>query len=232
MPFTEPELAPAVDKPARRTQQERRDGTQRKLLDATLACLGELGHARTTTTEIVRAAGVSQGALFKHYPTKAGLLAAAVEHLFEEVVSGYEATLAALPAEQVDAEAAFELLWTVYTGPRLTIAFELYVVARTDPTLQQSLEPVVRRHRAMLVEHARALFPLAAQGNAEFDAWVDLLMCSMEGLVIERFGAGDVTAPALALLKRIWLDTLKRSEATARRSERALQRRPSEGGRR
>ena len=47
-------------------------------------------------------------------------------------------------------------------------------------------------------------------------------MCSMEGLVIERFGAGDVTGPALLLLKRVWLDTLKRSEATARRQKRAL----------
>lgn len=232
MPLCAPELASAIDKPARRTQQERRDGTQKKLLDATLACLGELGHARTTTTEIVRAAGVSQGALFKHYPSKAGLLAAAVEHLFEEVVSGYEATLAALPSGKPDPEAAFELLWSVYTGPRLTIAFELYVVARTDPTLQQSLEPVVRRHRALLVEHARALFPLAAQGNVEFDAWVDLLMCSMEGLIIERFGAGDVTGPALALLKRIWLDTLRRSEADAKRAKRAAGPHASKEGRR
>ena len=231
MPSSEATLASAVDKPSRRTQQQRRDGTQRKLLDATLACLGELGYARTTTTEIVRAAGVSQGALFKHYPSKAGLLAAAVEHLFEEVVSGYEATLAARPSGKTDPEAAFALLWSIYTGPRLTIAFELYVVARTDPALQQSLEPVVRRHRALLVEHARALFPLAAEGNAEFAAWIDLLMCSMEGLVIERFGAGDVTGPALLLLKRIWLDTLKRSEATAKRAKRALGRASGESSR-
>lgn len=196
--------------PARRTQQERRDGTQRKLLEATLACLSELGYARTTTTEIVRAAGVSQGALFKHYSSKAELLSAAVAHLFEQLVSGYDATLAALPAERATPEAAFDLLWSLFTGPRLAIAFELYLVARTDPVLQQSLEPVVRRHRAVLVEHARALFPAAARDNPEFDAWVDLLMCSMEGLVIERYGAGDVGAPALHVLKRLVLATLTR----------------------
>ena len=32
--------------------------------------------------------------------------------------------------------------------------------------------------------------------------------------------AGDVTGPALALLKRIWLDTLRRSEATAKKARR------------
>jgi len=226
-----PSAAAAAIRPTRRTQQERRDGTQRKLIDATLACLTELGHARTTTTEIVRLAGVSQGALFKHFPSKAELLAAAVEQLFDEVVSGYQATVATLPAEQATHEASFELLWSIFTGPRLTVAFELYVVARTDSALQASLEPVVRRHRAMLVEHARLLFPVAAANNADFDAWIDLLMCSMEGLVIERFGAGDVTGPALALLKRIWLDTLARSEAPRTKSQRAHLRTSKDGRR-
>jgi AcrR family transcriptional regulator len=219
------------ERPGRRTQQERRDGTQRKLLDATLACLSELGHARTTTTEIVRLAGVSQGALFKHFASKAELLAAAVEQLFDEVVSGYQAALETLPAAEATPDAAFELLWSIFTGPRLTVAFELYVVARTDPTLQASLEPVVRRHRAMLVEHARALFPAAAADNADFAAWIDLLMCSMEGLVVERFGAGDVTGPALALLKRIWLDTIARSEAPRTKAKRAATHASPEGRR-
>lgn len=216
MPPTD--LAADLQKPARRTQQQRRDGTQRKLLEATLACLTELGHARTTTTEIVRAAGVSQGALFKHYPSKAELLAAAMEYLFEQLVAGYQATFAALPQGKATPEAAFELLWSIFTGPRLAVAFELYVVGRTDPALRASLEPVVRRHRAMLTQGARELFPRAAAAHADFDAWIDLLMCSMEGLVIESYGAGDVTGPALSLLKRLWLDTLMRSEAAAEKA--------------
>jgi AcrR family transcriptional regulator len=74
----------------RRSQQERRDGTQRKRLEATLRCLDERGFARLPTTEIVRAAGVSQGTLYKHYPTKDELLSQAVELLFEELVTEYE----------------------------------------------------------------------------------------------------------------------------------------------
>jgi AcrR family transcriptional regulator len=214
------DAAPALAKPARRTQQERRDGTQRKLVDATLACLTELGHARTTTTEIVRVAGVSQGALFKHYASKAELLAAAIAHLFEELVAGYQATFAALPKGKATPDAAFELLWSIFTGPRLAIAFELYVVGRTDPALRASLEPVVRRHRAMLTAGARTLFPRAAEAHTDFDAWIDLLMCAMEGLVIESYGAGNVTGPALSVLKRLWLDTLMRSEAAAKKARR------------
>ena len=211
-------MPPTIPSPtsARRTQQERRDETQRKLLDATLKCLVELGHARTTTTEIVRAAGVSQGALFMHYPNKAALLAAAIEQLFDELVSGYQQAFAALPRGEATAEVAFELLWDLYTGPRLAVAFELYAVARTDPTLQQSLQPIVRRHRATLVEAARELFPLGAQNIPDFDAWVDLLMCAMEGLVIESYGAGDVTSPALSVLKRLMLSALTQGGGTNR----------------
>lgn len=204
----------------RRTQQERRDGTQRKLLDATLGCLAELGHARTTTSEIVRLAGVSQGALFKYFPSKAELLAAAVAHLFEELVGDYEAAFAALPQDDSTADNAFELLWSIFTGPRLTVAFELYVVARTDPALASKLEPVVREHRRMLVEHARVLFPLAARRNREFAAWVDLLMCSMEGIVIEGYGSGSIASPALAVLKRLALQALTAGTSKPRPSAR------------
>lgn len=209
-------LVPSSAPGARRTQQERRDETQRKLLDATLQCLVERGHARTTTTEIVRAAGVSQGALFTHYPTKAALLAAAVEHLFADLVSGYQQGFAALPRGDATAEVAFELLWGLFTGPRLAVAFELYVVARTDPALQQSLQPVVRRHRATLVEAARTLFPEGARNIPDFEAWVDLLMCAMEGLVIESYGAGPVTSPALRVLKRLMLSALTQGSSTRR----------------
>jgi AcrR family transcriptional regulator len=190
--------------PARRTQRERRDETRAKLLDATLACLAELGYARTTTTEIVQRAGVSQGALFKHFASKAALLSAAVEQLFDGLVSDYEATFAELPG---DAAHAFDLLWEFFTGDKLAIAFELYLAARTERALQSALEPVVRRHRAALLAHARLLFPEAAK-QPEFDAWIDLMMMAMEGLVVERFGAGDVGAPALAVLKRLSLAML------------------------
>jgi AcrR family transcriptional regulator len=190
----------------RRTQQARRDETRQKLLVATLGCLRELGYARTTTTEIVKAAGVSQGALFKHFPSKADLLSAAVEHLFAELVDGYRGTFATLPR---DIEHAFDLLWSFFTGPQLAIAFELYTAARSEPALRQALQPVVQKHRASLIAHARVLFPEATHGNPEFDAWIDLMMCSMEGLVVESLGAGQVGAPALAVLKKLSVAALK-----------------------
>jgi len=208
------QAAETMKLPARRSQQERRDETQRRLLEATLQCLVSIGYARTTTTEIVRVAGVSQGALFKHYPSKASLMIAAIAFLFEELVRGYRDDFAALPTGEGSVERAFELLWQIYTGPRLTAAFELYMAARTDPELSEQLWPVVRKHRAALVEEARVLFPAAADGKPAFNGFIDLLMCSMGGIVLEQFGAGEVGGAALMRLKSVALAALSSANQT------------------
>ncbi len=198
----------AQAKVARRSQQARRDDTQARLLEATLHCLVSLGYARTTTTEIVRSAGVSQGALFKYYPTKAALMSAAVAYLFDDLVRGYRKDFSGLAKDADVVERAFELLWRIYTGPRLTAAFELYLAARTDPDLSEQLWPVVRKHRAALIAEARSLFPEAARDNPAFNGFIDLLMCAMGGIVIEQFGAGEVGQAALARLKDVVLSAL------------------------
>jgi len=66
-----------------RTQQQRREETRRALLDAAVESLIEVGFARTTTLEVQRRADVSRGALLHHFPSKAELLVAAVDHLAE-----------------------------------------------------------------------------------------------------------------------------------------------------
>src|SRR5678815_4844104 len=68
---------------APRTQQQRREETRRALLDAAVESLIGVGFARTTTLEVQRRADVSRGALLHHFPSKAELLVAAVDHLAE-----------------------------------------------------------------------------------------------------------------------------------------------------
>ncbi|MFP2912668.1 TetR/AcrR family transcriptional regulator, partial [Pyxidicoccus sp. 3LFB2] len=123
---------PEGSRPPRRTQQERRETTRRKLLDATISTLVELGHARLTTVEVAKRAGLSQGALFTHFDTKEELLAAAVEHLFPRIIQDYLAGVGARPASRDRIAAAVDMLWAVYQRPELQAAIELYVAARTD----------------------------------------------------------------------------------------------------
>jgi AcrR family transcriptional regulator len=56
----------------------RGDATRDKLLDATIQLVRDVGYAQTTTRAIAQAAGVAEGTLYRHYPDKAGLFAAAI----------------------------------------------------------------------------------------------------------------------------------------------------------
>ena len=64
-------------------QEERTRVMRQRLLDATVECLVERGWSGTSTTLVSQRAGVSRGAQLHHFPTKAALVLAAVEHLCE-----------------------------------------------------------------------------------------------------------------------------------------------------
>ena len=190
---------------ARRTQAERSAGTRALLLDATIESLATNGYANTTTTEVCRRAGVSQGALFKHFATKADLLCRAAEELFAQLRANYRAGFVAAAAEGDPVAAATRLLETTFREPRLQAAFELYQAPRTDGELAASLRPVAVRHAEHLREQARELFPDAAARSADFEATVDLAVYALQGAAmggdVLRDGARD--ARLLELLTRL-----------------------------
>ncbi|HET9450558.1 MAG TPA: TetR/AcrR family transcriptional regulator [Aggregicoccus sp.] len=197
----------------RRTQVERREGTREKLLEATVGCLVEVGYARTTTILVAQRAGTSQGALFKHFPSKAALLGAAVERLFPRLIAEYRTVLKRLPTGGDRAQGAVELLWELYQRPELQAAVELFVAARTDPELADTLAQVNPPHRARLREAARELFPEAASSRPEFDAWVELTLYTVQGLAVERMS--QPTGPAHRLVLDLLAALLRGSFAPA-----------------
>lgn len=166
-------------------RQARSRATRRRLLDATVDTLVERGHAGTTTPEICGRAGVSQGALFKHFPSKAVLLAATVEHLFASLVDDYRRAFARAAHSADPVGAAVRLLWGVFQRPSLTAAFELMVAARCDAELAAALAPVQERHGENLRALARELFPgPAAADPRRFEDTLDLLLSAMQGAAI------------------------------------------------
>jgi AcrR family transcriptional regulator len=174
----------------RRTQQQRREETRRRLLDATITMLVEQGYARLTTVDVAKRAGVSQGAIFTHFDTKADLLCAAVEHLFPRLIQDYLAGLSGLPSGRDRISSAIQMLWTVFQRPELQAAIELYVAARTDPELQAALASMEGPHRENLVRVARELFPEAAS-HPEFEAVIELVIDAVQGGAIGRVARPD-----------------------------------------
>jgi len=164
-------------------QQARAIATRRKLLEATVTVLCERGYAGTTTTEVARAAAVSQGALYKHFGTKHGLIAATTEHLFTSLINEFGLAFAgASGGDRVGS--ALRALWAIFVTPQLYAVLELYMAARTDDKLREALLPVLIIHRANLMAEARTLFPEAAAENPRFEQSVDGLLATMQGAAL------------------------------------------------
>ena len=183
--------------------QARSRATRGRLLDATIESLIERGFAGTTTPEVCRRAGVSQGALFKHFGSKADLLGAAVRHLFAGLIDDFRAAFAAVDPKAERVGAALDLLREAFEAPRLLAAFDLYTAARTDPGLRAALAPVMAEHRENLRIEARKLFPRAEE-LPDFDAVVDTAMATLQGAALGALVLPEPAADArgLAVLER------------------------------
>lgn len=200
----------------RRTQAERSAGTRARLLGATIDSLYELGWAGTSTTTICERAGTTRGAMLHHYPTKAALVAGAIEQLFSERHDEFRSYLAAKvgAARRATSHGARELepavaaLWRIYTGKTFYAWAELLVAARTDPELRTQLRKVDDRFFAQAVLTCTALLGLEEAPEHEVAALTRLLLSVLDGLALnhalggrERI-AGDVLATLPGMFAR------------------------------
>ncbi|MGZ6969274.1 MAG: TetR/AcrR family transcriptional regulator [Acidimicrobiia bacterium] len=170
-----------------RAVQARSVATRNALLDAALETVVERGYAATTTIETARRAGVSRGAQLHHFPTKAELLTAAVQHLLERRMEEFAETFthADLGADRLDA--AIDLLWSMFQGPVFVAWVELWIAARTDPELARVTTAMEQRFTiessAMFLE----LFPPEEGGDpALFEIGRDFVFALMTGVAFQR----------------------------------------------
>ncbi|NUK02671.1 TetR/AcrR family transcriptional regulator [Streptomyces lunaelactis] len=100
---------------------QQREHTRRALLRESRRLFSTLGYSAVGLSEIVRAAGVTKGALYHHFDSKAELFRAVLEEVQQEV------------AEQVAATAdAHEVAWD-----QLTTGCQAFLSASTAPAIQR-----------------------------------------------------------------------------------------------
>jgi AcrR family transcriptional regulator len=169
--------------PASLQPPERRGADLRRaLLDAAVQSLIEVGFARTTTLEVQRRAGVSRGALLHHFPSKAQLLAATIEHLAEMRGRDLKRQTAVLPEDRPARIAAvLDLLWESFNGPLFQVVLELKCGARSEPELRRVLSIAERVMRDRILKQSGQLFGPAVAGEPGFESAMDLTLHMMIG---------------------------------------------------
>src|SRR5690242_2097836 len=194
---------------APRTQQQRREETRRALLDAAVESLIEVGFARTTTLEVQRRADVSRGALLHHFPSKAELLVAAVDHLAEMRARELKAFASQLPPEadrdaarrtgdaapgsDARTDAVLGLLWQCFSGTFFKVSMELRTAARTDPELRRVLTVAERSLRDRIVAQSRTLFGRSVAEHPGLERALDLTLQLMIGAAMSSVLHGEAS---------------------------------------
>jgi AcrR family transcriptional regulator len=140
----------------RRTQRERRESTIARLVDAAIDALVELGYAKATVQEICARAGLSTGALFRHFQGRGELVVAAAEEVAHRQIAAFAERMAAVPEPDRTMATALELLREASRAPVNSAWHELLIAARTDEELREALQPMFDRYTAAIAEQARS----------------------------------------------------------------------------
>lgn len=170
----------------RRTQEQRREETRGKLLEATIASLVEVGYAATTTRRVAELAGVSVGAQSHHFPHRVDLVVAAVEHLAERRLQESTARAAELPTNIAErATVCLDLLWADFSSPLFSAFVKLWVAAADDHELYARLAPIevamVQAIRKLSVEIVGE-----TARSAGFEARLTVVLSTIRGLALAQ----------------------------------------------
>ncbi len=180
----------------RRTQQQRRAETERRVLDAAVELIAQRGSRAVTLAEVGQAAGYSRGIVHAHFGSREQLLAAVVREAQRFDVpevdgSGLERLAALVRAYLANvgprrpAIGAFLLMWaeSLASDPVLGPLF-----AERDRSFRADLAAVVRE----------GIADGSVRADVDPDAVAVLLLGALRGIGMQQAGAdGPVAGPAM-----------------------------------
>lgn len=169
-----------------RTQQQRREETVARLLQASIDTIIEVGYARASAAVITKRAGVSVGALFRHFKTMGDFMAATAYEVLRRQLETFTKQVAEIPADRPALPAALTILRDITAGSTNAVLYELMVAARTDEKLKETLQNVLGQYSAKIHDAARALPGAESFPEETFPVIVALMTNVFDGAAIVR----------------------------------------------
>lgn len=200
-------MSPSPRGEPRRTQGERSADTVARLVQATIDAIVDVGYAGATTREICDRAGVSQGGLFRHFPTRRDLIVATLVHLYTVQLAGFQASLTPdLGGESPDRILEQLRIARAFTRAPVNMVFiEVVMASRTEPDLRDGLVPLLERFdRDMLATMCRN--PVVARMSDTWRrVWFDFTQQALwiEALWATSLSMDEYDEPKIAALVRL-----------------------------
>ncbi len=193
-------------------QAQRSAEMRRRLCQAAIEVLCEVGYQRLSTPMIAARAGVSRGAQTHHFPSKTELLAGAFQHLLESWEQARIAAFGTADPLQVPVEVYLRFAWReIFSRPSYVAALELMMAARADDRLGELLREALDNwvlHRGAVWREV-----LRFSGLREDDAFQQINLCLLRGLAVHR-GLNRSEAESEAVLEE-WIALIQTLHAAA-----------------
>jgi AcrR family transcriptional regulator len=194
--------APPREKPVRRTQAQRAQQTQQKLVDSAIGLLRQKRYVGFRTAEAAAAAGVSRGAQTHHFPMKDALVLQALEQVYRDTQARALQRIARAKGDPQRLVAALlEDSEEFFLGADFLLSLDLLMVGAEQP-LGVEVKRLAKTYR-LSVEQAWLAALLESGYPREHTQDVVLLTFSIaRGLGIRKLMSGDTAG--FARLMDLW----------------------------
>lgn len=182
------------------------ESRQAEIIATVVALAAERNPAEVTTTDIAKAMNVTQGALFRHFPTKEAIRLAVVEWIEAQLM----ARLGNALASALDVLSGLEAMFLAHVKfirefpgvPRLVFS-ELQQPDSSSVRLR--VQMIMRRYRQMLAETlVKAKTLQLIRDDVDVQAGAALFLGAIQGLVMQSMLGGvppDAEEPVLGVLR-------------------------------
>jgi len=185
--------------------------TRAAVLEGAVKCFVELGYSRTTTSTIVKKAGVSRGAMAHHYSSLADVVRSCIIYIkdkrvaqFNEIVSRMRPQIAHL-----DRVGALEAYWSWLQTDYALAYYELLAVSRTQADLREVFVPINHELEEATRELFVSYFPELKNKTEILKVSQDIIQHVFDGMVVDsQIDYNEERFSNLIVFLDRWLDRL------------------------
>jgi AcrR family transcriptional regulator len=188
---TAPSARRSVGPARRRTQAERSEETQTRILKAAANLIRKRGYAHFRTAEVAKEAGLSRGAQLHHFPTKDSLVVATLEYVFEQaqMLSRRRASAVNRPRDLI--EAVIEDAREFFFSEHFMVAIDIVLSTSTNQSVRKQILDISRKaRRPVEAAWAEALAANGVPGQLASDI-VALTLSLVRGMALRTLWDND-----------------------------------------
>lgn len=178
---------------------------RKRLIDAAIQCLVEVGYGGTTLQRVTDIADVSRGAFLHHFPTRSQLIIAVAEFAAEEQTRIVREFVADSEGNREVYQDITEATWQAVRQPAGIALVEIMLGSRSDPEAGNEFTQLIQKlsdtHKSNVWRIAKSI---GIEDRETIYTMVHLHQATMHGLLVDYLSSKSIKPAerSMDLLKR------------------------------